>query len=240
MNIRNILRVGIIISLIVFLGIPTMSQEDGNSSVQDKGAWLLSKTEPDLKKIEQMLNLLFSKNIIPQAIDRNIAGELLIISQVSPPALSATQWYLGVYQSEKELMADLETQAKLGWTPTGMDVQDDAAFMLYVQTDEILTGARLVKLEELSKISSTIKTYYKLGYFPNSISTFQKTLWILFTKNYKSDKKLKSDIIIRAVDKDKTGIILSEELSKKAVSLIDVTFTVDDKVLMLFHNKQTN
>lgn len=239
MNIKNIL---VFLILVVCISLNVLAQTTDkdqsfiDQQVEKHGSWIISKVEPDFEVMGDTLSLLLKNNVTPLAVDRNLAGELLIIGQLSPPAITATQWHLGIYESEKSLMKASEKLAKEGWTPTGMDIQKDAAIVLYLKTSELLTGARMIKLDTFEQLEPSFKTYYTLGFLPSAISTFKNSLWVLYTKLLDKDITL-SSIAIRTAYKDSTNTILSEELSKQNTSLIDVTYTVDDKVLLIFEKE---
>lgn len=213
---------------------PPQSTSPLEEEVLKNGAWLISKSDADLEQASKTLNLLLSKQIIPQALDRNFEGELLIISQLSPPAQPARRWLLGLYESEKNMMAGMELEAKEGWYPTAMDVQHDAAFVLYLKNDDVLSAARLIKVYSIEELEKSIQTYYELQFLPAAISTYEDTLWILFTKTLNFNTQY-STITVRAGDADITDTFLTEELSNLNTSLIDITYTSDEKVIMLFH-----
>lgn len=231
----------------------TMTQEEFLKKAEEYGSWIIYKsaeiilsddlTEKDLKPLGNDITSLIAGNIIPQALDRNPQGELLIVSQLSPPATPTKTWELGVYQSEKEMMDSLETHSKEGWYPTGMDVNDDGAFVIYVRKNELIHGARLVKITKFEDVSSTVQAYYDLEYLPATITTFRDSLWIFFTQSYVKDENTgeiveqdisKIDIIIKTVKGENINNALTEVLTQKNTSLIDVTFTLDDKALLLF------
>lgn len=196
---------------------------------------MISKTEADFDAIGKSITALISNNIIPQALDRNIAGEVLLISHLSPPAPSTNDWILGVYETEKEMLDGIEKNAKDGYIPTGMDVNTDAAFVLFIKTGEQILAGRLIKIKTFDEIAPTIQVYYELGFLPSAISTFQgdASLWILFSKIQDQDVS-QTTISIKTIEKDLTTKVLKEALTKENTLLIDASYTLDNKALFLF------
>lgn len=215
-----------------------------SQSEKTEGTWLLSKTEPTvninskeykvrMEKFASLLNAQLEDDIIPQALDRNSLGELLILSQTSPPAEKAGNWALQAYQNEKEMLKDMELKAQKRLYPAGFDVQKDGAYVLFLKSSLTMEKFRLIKIQSVDELNNSLNTYLELGLIPLAISFYTNSLWIMYG-SFKEINTEKLELQAKSIEISKLASLLDETLAAEKKQVLAMSIAGKDRVLVLF------
>ncbi len=232
---------GIFITCMLF---PTFSQ----TQEKNTGNWLISRTSPtiDMNQEEkkenfenfvELMNSLLESNITPQALDRNDAGEMMILSQTTPPAQLARNWILQSYKNEKEMLQDIESKSKENIYPIGLDVQKDGAYVLFLQSQLTMKNFRLIKVQKQETLTKSIDDYLSLGLIPIAVSSFNESIWVMLA----SFKEIIADSLelqIKITPLDTVGTTLDTVLQNETSQIrAFTTISTTNALLIIQHNK---
>ena len=224
-----------------YIVFPTFSQ------TQEKGNWLLSRTPPTIdqdkkekkkhfENFADQINTLLDNNIIPQAFDRNIAGEMIILSQTAPPAQSTKNWILQSYKTEKDMLKDIEDKSTKRIYPIGLDVQEDAAYILFLQSQLTLKSFRLIKVGTQDILIKSIEDYLELGFIPTAMSHFNSDIWIMLA-NYQEINTDTIEFQIKTSPLNDIGNTLTTILQNEESQIRSFT-TINSKTLLIIQHKK--
>lgn len=214
----------------------TVQKNNPQKNQAAAGNWLLTKIPASQQNVYGAIREIMREGIMPRGIDRNERGDFLVVSQRAPPAPTSKTWVLVRYKSEKEMMTDLRTRAVDGWSPAGMDVQGDGAFVQYVQNGMQPVNARLIKIKDPKEIENTLTVYRDLNFLPAALSTFEDQLWFLFMQ-YENLSASDYEITVKSADALTMDALITAGLTEAATLISDMTLTDDGKVIIIFTQK---
>lgn len=151
---------------------------------QEEKPYCIIKTHPfDMEKARAEISETCKEGYTPVGMEVEDGAVILVMYVKNREENLFSNWALVLLNDFSKLEAEYATMLQAGWLPIAFSYTQSGHYVLFLKTQMIVTGFRIVNdVEDLEAMEKTIKAFAEKGFLPYGMSYFNGRVWYFFLK----------------------------------------------------------